>query len=153
MYMDVYSLSPSSALSISIVMAATFRQLFPGKPTFTENDIPDQSGRVFLVTGGNAGLGYELVKILYSKGGTVYMASRSKSKVEDAIKSITSGRTTETPGKINALIIDLADLTTIKPAVEQFVSQESKLDVLWNNAGLGLAPDDRKTKQGYELRK
>ncbi|KAH7321729.1 hypothetical protein BKA65DRAFT_482177 [Rhexocercosporidium sp. MPI-PUGE-AT-0058] len=132
-------------------MASTFRQLFPGKPTFTENDIPNQTGKVFMVTGGNAGLGYELVKILYSKGATVYMASRSKSKVEDSIKSITLETITKTPGKINPLVIDLSDLTTIKPAVEKFASQESKLDVLWNNAGIGSAPVGSKTKQGYEL--
>ncbi|KAH6715495.1 hypothetical protein BKA61DRAFT_604704 [Leptodontidium sp. MPI-SDFR-AT-0119] len=126
-------------------------QLFPGKPTFTENDIPNQTGKVFMVTGGNAGLGFELVKILYSKGATVYMASRSQTKAEAAIKSIQATTTTTTPGKINNLILDLSDLASIKPAVQQFAAQESKLDVLWNNAGVGSAPVGSKTKQGYEL--
>ncbi|KAG4440237.1 hypothetical protein IFR05_004256 [Cadophora sp. M221] len=132
-------------------MASAFHQLFPGKPTFIENDIPNQSGKKFMVTGGNAGLGYELVKILYAKGATVYIASRSKSKVEDAIKCIISEATTKTPGKIKPLIIDLSDLTAIKPAVEQFASQENKLDVLWNNARIRSAPVSSETRQGYEL--
>ena len=132
-------------------MGTLFGQLFPGKPTFTADDIPSQSGKVFMVTGGNAGLGYELVKILYSKGATVYMAGRSRSKVQDAIKIITSETASSTAGKVNPLIIDLSDLTTIKLAVEKFAAQESKLDVLWNNAGIGSAPIGSKTRQGYEL--
>lgn len=131
-------------------LRTTVAQLFPGKPTFTEDDIPDQSGKVFMVTGGNAGCGFELVKILYSKGATVYMASRSKTKAEEAIKSIKA--TTSTPtGNVILLVIDLSDLTTIKPAVELFAARESKLDVLWNNAGIGIVPAGSKTKQGYEL--
>ncbi|KAG4417857.1 hypothetical protein IFR04_008994 [Cadophora malorum] len=126
-------------------------QLFPGKPTFTENDIPPQLGKVFMITGGNAGLGYELVKILYAKGATVYMACRSQSKAEAAIKSIQGTTTTKTPGTVKRLILDLTDLTSVKPAVESFAAQESKLDVLWNNAGIGSAPVGTKTKQGYEV--
>ncbi|KAL2068160.1 hypothetical protein VTL71DRAFT_16258 [Oculimacula yallundae] len=126
-------------------------QFFPGTPTFTEEDIPSQIGKVFMVTGGNAGLGFELVKILYSRGATVYMAGRSQSKAEAAINSIQATTTTTTPGKIKILVLDLSDLTSIKPAVQNFASQESKLDVLWNNAGIGAAPVGSKMKQDYEL--
>lgn len=125
-------------------------QLFPGKPTFTEKDVGDQVGKVFMVTGGNSGLGYELVKILYSKNATVYMASRSQSRAEEAIKTIKAS-ITSTSGQIKILVVDVADLTTIKPAVEKFSAQESKLDVLWNNAGVGACPAGSKTKQDYEL--
>lgn len=54
-------------------------QYFPPDPTFTESDVPagSQKGRTFLVTGGNGGLGYELCKLLYSTGATVYMGARS----------------------------------------------------------------------------
>lgn len=53
-------------------------QFFPPSPTFTEKDVPSQSGRVFIVTGGNAGSGFELYKMLYTTGATVYMATRSQ---------------------------------------------------------------------------
>lgn len=53
-------------------------QFYPPKPTFTEEHVGPQNGRVFIVTGGNAGVGFELVKILYATGATIYMASRSK---------------------------------------------------------------------------
>lgn len=67
-------MSPFSSLR------ATLTQIYPPKPTFTEVGVPasSQHGRVFIVTGGNAGIGLELTKILYAAGATVYIASRSK---------------------------------------------------------------------------
>lgn len=61
-------------------LRATLTQIYPPKPTFTEADVPagSQRGRVFIVTGGNAGIGLSLTKILYAAGATVYIASRSK---------------------------------------------------------------------------
>jgi hypothetical protein len=55
-------------------------QTWPPKPTFTEANVPpgSQTGRVFIVTGGNTGIGFELCKILFNSGATIYMASRSK---------------------------------------------------------------------------
>ncbi|KAF8862052.1 NAD(P)-binding protein [Acephala macrosclerotiorum] len=135
---------------MSAALRRILGQLFPGKPTFTEVDIPSQTGRVFIVTGGNAGLGYHLCKILYSKGGTVYMLSRTESKAIEAITSIKSEVPTSS-GDVKYIHLDLTDLTTIKPAVEVFSKQETKLDVLFNNAGIGAAPEGAKTKQGYEV--
>lgn len=125
-------------------------QLFPAKPTFTEESIPDQIGKVFVVTGGNAGLGFELVKILYSKGAKVYMFGRSQVKAEEAIRSIKE-IVSRRGGDIKYIPVDFQDLTTIKPAVATFAAQESKIDVLWNNAGIAGAPAGTKTKQNYEL--
>ncbi|CAG8192043.1 unnamed protein product [Penicillium nalgiovense] len=56
-------------------------QWFPPKAAFTEKELPSQKGRVFIVTGGNAGVGFELCKILYGSGATIYMASRSKASL------------------------------------------------------------------------
>ena len=126
------------------------KQLFPGKPTFTQNSIPNQNGKVFMVTGGNSGLGFELVKILYSKGARVYMASRTASKAKEAIASIKESIPHST-GSITFIPLDLADLTSIKTAISAFASQESKLHILWNNAGVGLCPGSAKTEQGYEM--
>lgn len=53
-------------------------QWFPPKAAFTEKELPLQKDRVFIVTGGNSGVGFELCKILYGSGATIYMASRSK---------------------------------------------------------------------------
>lgn len=61
-----------------MALRSLIAQWYPPAPSFTEKDVPDQTGRVFLVTGGNAGIGLELCKMLYGTGATVYMASRSK---------------------------------------------------------------------------
>ena len=129
-------------------MAAYYGQLFPSSPTFTEKDLPGLTNKVFMVTGGNAGLGFELVKILYWKGATVYMASRSQEKAEKAIKSIQATSTT-TSGQIKYLHLDYNDLSTVKRSAEEYGAQEDRLDVLWNNAGVGIVPNDSKSKQGH----
>lgn len=125
-------------------------QLWPSSPEYTEENVPSQANKVFIVTGGNAGVGLELVKILYLKGARVYMASRSETKALDAIKEI-QALPAATPGEVKYLHLDLADLATVKSAAEQFGRQESKLHVLWNNAGISPVPVGGKTAQGHEL--
>ena len=131
-------------------MSAAWTQLFPAKPRFTETSITSLSGKVFIVTGGNAGVGFELVKILWCKGGKIYIASRSQTKTNEAITKLKS-IPTSTPGQVKHLFLDLSDLTTIKLSVEAFASQETRLDVLWNNAGVAMPPSGSKTPQGHEL--
>nr|GAT60381.1 short-chain dehydrogenase/reductase family protein [Mycena chlorophos] len=75
-----------------------------------ERDIPDLSGRVMLVTGGNSGIGYETVKQLLLKGARVYLAARSKDKATTAIAKLEA----ETGGKRAVLLpLDLADLDSL----------------------------------------
>ncbi|RAH65580.1 NAD(P)-binding protein [Aspergillus aculeatinus CBS 121060] len=138
-------------------LRAALTQIYPPKPVFTGADVPAGSlqGRVYIVTGGNAGIGLELVKILYAGGATIYIASRSKAKVEAAIQAITSpsSNTPTTSGKLKFLHLDLNDLKTVTAAAASFAEQESKLDVLWNNAGTGAntVPLGERTLQDFEL--
>lgn len=126
--------------------------MFPPSPHFTEKELPSLVGKVFIVTGGNAGIGLELVKILYYRGGTVYMAGRSATKITAEIETIQAAAGTEpTAGKLKSLLVDLSDLSTIKSAVSIFLAQESRLDVLFNNAGLSRQPPGSVTAQGHEL--
>lgn len=102
------------------------------------------------MTGANTGLGKEVSQILYSRNAKVYVAARSEDKAKDAIKSIQ----TEFPsskGELVYLHLDLADLTTIKASADEFLSKETKLHVLFNNAGVMTPPQGSKTAQGYEL--
>lgn len=130
-------------------MGALWTQLLPPSPSFTEKNLPSLAGKVFIVTGGNAGIGLELVKILYSKGGTVYIASRSAAKIASAIDTVKSIET-DSPGQVKSLLIDLSDLTTIPSCVSAFITQESRLDVLWNNAGIANVAPGSLSVQGYE---
>lgn len=125
-------------------------QLWPPPPQYTEDNVPSLTGKVFIVTGGNTGVGFELIKILFSKGARVYMASRSETKAQAAIKAITA-LLTPTSGEIKYLHLDLADLSTIKASAEDFSRQETELHVLWHNAGISPVPPGSKTPQGHDL--
>ncbi|KAI0891545.1 putative short-chain dehydrogenase [Annulohypoxylon nitens] len=130
--------------------SSTLTQAFPPKPKFTENNLPDLHGKVYIVTGSNTGVGKELARILYSKNAKVYIAARSQDKAIKAIKEISDAFSTS-KGGLAFLKLDLGDLTTIKASVDEFLAKETKLDVLFNNAGVqNPLPEPSKTAQGYE---
>lgn len=131
-------------------MGNQFSQVFPPAAKFTEANLPDQAGKVFIVTGSSSGVGKELTQILYSHNAKVYVAARSETKANTAITSIKSAFPSS-KGELIYLHLDLDDLTTIKASAEAFLSKEDTLDVLWNNAGVMVPPQGSKTKQGYEL--
>ena len=126
-------------------------------PALTEKGLPSQEGRVFIVTGGYAGIGYELSKILYHLNGTVYVAGRSEDKARNAIQSIQQSspafRQSVPSGKgaVRFLHLDLGDLSSIQNSAQQFLAVESRLDIIWHNAGVMIPPDGSVTKQGLDL--
>lgn len=140
-------------------MGAQLSQMFPSTPPpLTGNNIPSQEHRVFLVTGGYGGIGYHISRILYHAGGTVFVAGRNEDKALGAIEKIKASPKPDNPalqhvdaGKLVFLYLDLSDLSTIKPAAEQLLLQESKLDVLLHNAGISLPQAGSTSAQGYEL--
>ncbi|XP_014557851.1 hypothetical protein COCVIDRAFT_36709 [Bipolaris victoriae FI3] len=131
-------------------MGNQLSQMFPPAPTFTEDSLPDLKDKVFIVTGASAGIGKELARLLYSRNGTVYAAARSTEKTTAALAWIKEQHPSS-KGKLTHLHLDLNDLEGIKPSVENFLAQESRLDVLINNAGVFMTPLGPKTKQGYEI--
>lgn len=131
-------------------MGVTFSQFFPPSATLTEANLPSQKGKVFIVTGGASGVGLELCTILYQAGGRVYLAGRSEANAQSAISKIKAIPTTS-PGELVFISLFLHDLTTIKPAVEAFTALESRLDILFNNAGVAVPPRGSVSAQGHEL--
>ncbi|KAF3916123.1 hypothetical protein AA313_de0201881 [Arthrobotrys entomopaga] len=123
---------------------------FPPKPQFEEKDVPDLSGRVYMVTGGAGGIGLELAKILYSKNAKVYIVGRSEANGTTAVNLI-KNEYPKSDGGIEFLRLDLSDLTTIKPAVEKFLRKEKRLDSVVHNAGVMAAPIDWRTAQGWDI--
>ncbi|KAI1392110.1 putative estradiol 17 beta-dehydrogenase [Hypoxylon trugodes] len=130
--------------------SSTWTQFFPPKPSFTEANIPDLSGHVYLVTGANSGLGKELSRVLYSKNAKVYITARSEEKGNKAIEEIKSAAQGST-GDLIFLPLDLNDLASVKATAEKFLAAETKLHVLFNNAGI-MGPEGvtERTAQGYE---
>ena len=127
-----------------------YTQWLPHSPALTEENLPSQAGKVFIVTGSSSGIGFELTNILYSKGATIYMACRSQEKTEKAIEIIRTNHPGMDSGRLEYIHLDLEDLRTVKAAAKTFAARESKLDVLWNNAGIGIVPAGSRTKQMLE---
>jgi NAD(P)-dependent dehydrogenase (short-subunit alcohol dehydrogenase family) len=96
------------------------------------------------------GCGFELVKILYQRNATVYIAGRSHDKASKALSALKESFP-DSKGKVEFLKLDLSDLSTIKPAVEEFLQRETRLHVLTNNAGVMVPPKGSKDAHGHEL--
>ncbi|GAA5831867.1 hypothetical protein JCM3766R1_000132 [Sporobolomyces carnicolor] len=110
-----------------------------GRDWDAARDLPDLSGKVAIVTGGNAGLGEETVLALHAKGCKVYLAARSEEKANEAISRINS----QTPGKEASLIFlpfDMTDLKSIRKAAESVKEKEDRLDIVVCNAGVMAWP-------------
>ncbi|KAJ6557546.1 NAD-binding protein [Mycena capillaripes] len=128
-------------------MATLLARMLP--PSFRpERDMPDLSGKVhYMVTGGNTGIGYETVKQLLLKNAKVYLAARSPEKAAAAIK-----RLEEETGKRGMFLqLDLADLQSVRKSAEMFLSQEARLDILFNNGGVMISPPEMLTAQKHDL--
>jgi NAD(P)-dependent dehydrogenase (short-subunit alcohol dehydrogenase family) len=114
---------------------------------WTFHDIPDQTGRIAIVSGANSGIGLETARMLALKGADVVLACRSKDKGDAAVARILA----EQPrGKATFAALDLSDLDSVAAFAERFASDHQRLDLLVNNAGVMVPPLGR-TKQGFEL--
>jgi NAD(P)-dependent dehydrogenase (short-subunit alcohol dehydrogenase family) len=104
---------------------------------WTTHQVPDLSGKVVIVTGGNSGLGYESVKAFAEKGATVVLASRSYDKGNAAREDLLKGKPS---GEIAVMELDLGDLSSVKKFADSFQKEYDRLDVLLNNAGIMMTP-------------
>lgn len=136
--------------NIVSVLWNLIHQSFPPAPRLTERNLPSQKGKVFLVTGGYSGVGFELTKILFHAGGKVYVAGRSRESAHSAIEAIEAQRR-PTSGHVEYLPLDLADLASVRAAASAFRSQEQKLNVLFNNAAVSMSVPGSTSAQGLEM--
>ena len=110
-------------------------------------DIPDQEGRVIIITGATSGLGKEATRVLAQKNATVIMAVRNTSKAEVVANEI---RSTYPGAKIDIKSLDLSRLDSVKVFTREVLSDYNQLDVLINNAGVMMCPYS-KTEDGFEV--
>lgn len=117
------------------------------KDIWTINNIEDLTGKVYLVTGANSGIGYEATKVFASKGAKVIMGCRNIIKAKNAQETILK----EFPNALLDIIpLDLTDFKSIKEFSDKVLVKYDKLDVLLNNAGIMTVPYGS-TKDGLEL--
>jgi len=107
----------------------------------------DISGRTFLVTGGNTGIGRATATALARDGGRVYIACRSASAGAEAVRAISAAA--DSSDAVFLLPLDLASLDSVRSCAAAFLARDEPLHVLINNAGVGGQRGI--TADGFEL--
>ncbi|MFI6450044.1 oxidoreductase [Streptosporangium amethystogenes] len=113
---------------------------------WTADDIPDQTGRTFIVTGANSGLGLETTRAVAGRGARVIMAVRNLDKGRQALDEL---RAEQPQAALDLRHLDLSDLDSVRSFAETVIADGTPVDVLVNNAGIMMCPRTL-TKQGFE---
>lgn len=113
---------------------------------WTAADIPDQSGRVAVVTGASSGLGLETTAALAAHGATVVMVARSPERLASAQRTV---RARVPDAELRTAAIDLGSLDSVRVGATSLLASFGRLDLLFDNAGL-MAPPRAETADGFE---
>lgn len=111
---------------------------------WTARDVPDQTGRVAVVTGANTGLGFETAQVLAERGASVVLAVRDVEKGKQAAARFGAG------ADVTVQELDLASLESVRTAAAELHTALPKIDLLINNAGV-MYPPRQTTREGFEL--
>ncbi len=114
---------------------------------WTPNQLPDLSGKTYIITGGNSGLGLEAARILAGKHARVVITSRRADKAAEAIADI---RRTVPDAAVEFVLLDLADRASIDAAALALRALCPRIDAIINNAGV-MQPPETRTAEGFEL--
>ena len=115
--------------------------------TWTEKDVPDETGRVAIVTGSNTGLGYDTARVLAARGARVVMAVRDTAKGDAAAARI---RELSKGAEVTVHELDLGSLASVRAAAAELAAAHPRIDLLINNAGV-MYPPKQNTADGFEL--
>lgn len=115
--------------------------------SWTARDIPDQTGRVAVVTGANGGLGLETTRALARAGAHVVMAARDQAKAAAARDDVAAS---VPDASLEVVELDLASLASVRACADAVVAAHPSVDLLVNNAGLMAIPE-RRTEDGFEM--
>jgi len=120
--------------------------------SWSAEQIPDQSGRLAVVTGANSGIGLVTARELAGKGAKVIVACRDTSKGEAAVDRMRidlAPNGSEADFEVRAL--DLADLASVRAFATRVITDHPDgIDLLINNAGV-MAPPRQETADGFEM--
>jgi NAD(P)-dependent dehydrogenase (short-subunit alcohol dehydrogenase family) len=123
------------------------RTLFDsGFSSWTAAQLPDLSGKLFVITGGNSGIGFEAARHLGRAGADIVLACRNTQKAEDAIRQLRK----ENSSVVEAVQLDLSDLGSVRAAADELRQNYRRIDGLLNNAGVMQTPEQR-TRNGFEM--
>ncbi|MCS5719975.1 oxidoreductase [Herbiconiux sp. CPCC 205763] len=115
---------------------------------WTQEQVPDQLGRRAVITGGNAGLGFELASLLLAKGAAVTMVSRSAERAASAAESL---RSAHRGAEVDAVLMEQGSLASVRHAAADILDRHERVDLLINNAGMLGSAERRVSPEGFEL--
>jgi NAD(P)-dependent dehydrogenase (short-subunit alcohol dehydrogenase family) len=110
--------------------------------------VPDQTGKVAVVTGANSGTGKEAAKRLAGAGAHVVMAVRTVAKGEAARAEILAAHPA---AQLEVRRLDLAELASVAAFADRMIADGTPIDLLLNNAGVMTPPARMTTADGFEL--
>lgn len=117
-------------------------------PAWRAADVPDQTGKAFVITGANSGIGFEAARLLAARGARVILACRNElrgTKARDDIRGAHPGAT------VDVGLLDLASLASIRTFADSLLSVGTPIDGLINNAGVMALPRRAETADGFEM--
>lgn len=117
-----------------------------GFKNWLPKQLPDLSGKTYVITGANSGIGYQAAQILAHKGADIVLVCRSKEKGIKAQHNLS----TQVTGKIDLILMDLSNLSSVREAANLIRSKYTKIDGLINNAGI-MMTSQQKTIDGFDL--
>lgn len=115
--------------------------------SWTPDALADLSGKTFVITGGNSGLGLESMRILAGKRARVVFTARSERNAAAALEDV---RRSVPSADVEHVLLDLASLASVEEAARAILAKCPRIDALVNNAGVMQTPPSR-TKDGFEL--
>jgi len=119
-----------------------------GPEGWTPNQLSDQSGKTYLITGSNSGTGFEAARILLSKGANVVMLNRSADKSAMAIATLKEEFGND--AKVTFIRMDLASLASVREAAAAVLETTPQIDALICNAAIAQVPKQILTEDGFE---
>lgn len=118
------------------------------KPDWSLADMPAQTGRIVLVTGGTSGMGYEDALALSRAGAEVIIAARNVERGQETIERI---REQVPDARVQFEAVDLANLASVRGLAERLQERLPRLDVLINNAAIMAPPQRGVSRDGFEM--
>ena len=115
---------------------------------WTTRNIPDQSGKLAIVTGSTGGTGYETALELARKGADVLIAARNPAKGDEAVGRI---RRAVPNAKVRFEAVDLASQASVAACADRMLWDGRPIDILVNNAGVMALPTREQTVDGFEM--
>jgi NAD(P)-dependent dehydrogenase (short-subunit alcohol dehydrogenase family) len=119
-----------------------------GPQGWTPERVGDLTGKTIVITGANAGAGYEATRIFLARGANVVMLNRSAPKSEAAIAQLQ--REFGPEANLRFIRMDLADLASVRDAAAQVLAEVPRIDVLIENAAIAQVAKQQLTKDGFE---